>query len=138
MIADMKKILAFASLTLLAWSAVAAPAKTAAAPAKPAATSAKTTAAPAKPAAASAKPDAAKKAAKLQDDGTCWAVTEAGTRCRHKKDGASDYCKQHGPNVKPSKPLDRCRALKWDGERCGRKPEEGFLYCPQHRKLGAK
>ena len=127
----MKKILTLASLTLLAWSAVAAPAKTAAAPAKPAATSAKTTAAPAKPA-------AAKKAAKLQDDGTCWAVTEAGTRCRHKKDGASDYCKQHGPNVKPSKPLDRCRALKWDGERCGRKPEEGFLYCPQHRKLGAK
>ena len=120
----MKKILALASLTLLAWSAVAAPAKTAAAPAKPAA--------------ASAKPAAAKKAAKLQDDGTCWAVTEAGTRCRHKKDGASDYCKQHGPNVKASKPLDRCRALKWDGERCGRKPEEGFLYCPQHRKLGAK
>ena len=127
----MKKILVFASLTLLAWSAVAAPAKTAAASAKPAAASAK-------PAAASAKPAAAKKAAKLQDDGTCWAVTEAGTRCRHKKDGASDYCKQHGPNVKASKPLDRCRALKWDGERCGRKPEEGFLYCPQHRKLGAK
>ena len=120
----MKKILVFASLTLLAWSAVAAPAKT--------------TAAPAKPAAASAKAADAKKAAKLQDDGTCWAVTEAGTRCRHKKDGASDYCKQHGPNVKASKPLDRCRALKWDGERCGRKPEEGFLYCSQHRKLGAK
>ena len=75
---------------------------------------------------------------KLKDDGTCWAVTEAGTRCRHKKDGASDYCKQHGPNVKATKPLDRCRALKWDGERCGRKPEEGYLYCPQHRKLGAK
>ena len=126
----MRKILVFASLTLLAWSAVAAPAKTTAASTKPAAS--------AKPAAASAKPDAAKKAAKLQDDGTCWAVTEAGTRCRHKKDGASDYCKQHGPNVKASKPLDRCRALKWDGERCGRKPEEGFLYCSQHRKLGAK
>ena len=133
----MKKILALASLTLLAWSAVAAPAKAAAAPAKTAAAPAKATAAPAKTA-DSAKPAAAKKAAKLQDDGTCWAVTEAGTRCRHKKDGASDYCKQHGPNVKASKPLDRCRALKWDGERCGRKPEEGFLYCPQHRKLGAK
>ena len=82
--------------------------------------------------------EAQTKKVQLKDDGTCWAVTEAGTRCRHKKDGASDYCKQHGPNVKPSKPLDRCRALKWDGERCGRKPEEGFLYCPQHRKLGAK
>ncbi len=120
----MKKILVFASLTLLAWSAVAAPAKTAAASGKPAA--------------ASAKAADAKKAAKLQDDGTCWAVTEAGKRCRNKKDGASDYCKMHGPNVKASKPLDRCRALKWDGERCGRKPEEGFLYCSQHRKLGAK
>ena len=80
---------------------------------------------------------AAEPAAKLKDDGTCWAVTEAGTRCKHKKDGASDYCKQHGPNVKAKTPPTQCRALKWDGERCGRKPEEGFLYCAQHRKLGA-
>ena len=80
---------------------------------------------------------AADKPAKLKDDGTCWAVTEAGTRCRHKKDGESDYCKQHGPNVKATKTLDQCRALKWDGQRCGRKPEEGYLYCAQHRKLGA-
>ncbi len=29
-----------------------------------------------------AKPATAKK---LKDDGTCWAVTEAGTRCRHPK-----------------------------------------------------
>ena len=77
------------------------------------------------------------KSARLKDDGTCWAVTEAGTRCRHKKDGESDYCKQHGPDVKAKKPLDQCRALKWDGQRCGRKPEDGFLYCAQHRKLGA-
>ena len=77
------------------------------------------------------------KSAKLQDDGTCWAVTEAGTRCRHTKDGGSDYCKQHGPDVKATKPVDQCRALKWDGQRCGRKPQEGYLYCAQHRKLGA-
>ena len=25
------------------------------------------------------------KTEKLKDDGTCWAVTEAGTRCKHKK-----------------------------------------------------
>ena len=75
-------------------------------------------------------------AAKLKDDGTCWAVTESGTRCKHKKDGESDYCKQHGPEVKSKKTLTQCRALKWDGERCGRKPEGEFLYCSQHRKLG--
>ena len=86
--------------------------------------------------AAADKAKAADKSATLKDDGTCWAVTEAGTRCRHKKDGESDYCKQHGPDVKATKPIDQCRALKWDGERCGRKPVEGYLYCAQHRKLG--
>ena len=82
------------------------------------------------------KADVEKSATALKDDGTCWAVTEAGTRCKHKKDGNSDYCKQHGPDVKAKKPLDRCRALKWDGERCSRRPEEGYMYCAQHRKLG--
>ena len=74
---------------------------------------------------------------KLKDDGTCWAVTEAGTRCKHKKDGESDYCKQHGPNVKAKKPGGLCRALKWDGERCSRTAEGDFLYCKQHRKQPA-
>ena len=79
---------------------------------------------------------AAEPAAKLKDDGTCWAVTEAGTRCKHKKDGESDYCKQHGPDVKAKKP-GPCRALKWDGERCTRAAEDGYLYCKQHRKQPA-
>ena len=74
--------------------------------------------------------------AKLKDDGTCWAITEAGTRCKHKKDGESDYCKQHGPDVKAKKP-GPCRALKWDGERCTRAAEDGYLYCKQHRKQPA-
>ena len=87
----------------------------------------------AKPA-AETKPGAA---AKLKDDGTCWAVTEAGTRCKHKKDGESDYCKQHGPNVKARKPGGKCRALKWDGERCTRPAEDGWLYCKQHRNQPA-
>ena len=82
--------------------------------------------------------DQAKTAAtKLKDDGTCWAVTEAGTRCKHKKDGESDYCKQHGADVKATKPLDQCRALTWEGNRCPRKPEAGYLYCKQHRKQPA-
>ena len=87
--------------------------------------------------AAKAKAGAEKSSAALKDDGTCWAVTESGTRCKHKKDGESDYCKLHGPDVKPTKAPDQCRALKWDGERCTRRPEEGYLYCAQHRKLGA-
>ena len=80
---------------------------------------------------------AKEKTQKLKDDGTCWAVTAAGTRCKHKKDGESDYCKQHGADVKPAKPVDQCRALTWGGERCQRKPEPGYLYCKQHRKQPA-
>ena len=67
----------------------------------------------------------------------CEGLTKSGARCKHKKDGESDYCKQHGPEVKSKKALAQCRALKWDGERCGRKPEGEYLYCSQHRKLGA-
>ena len=73
-------------------------------------------------------------AAKEQDDGTCWAMTESGTRCKRRKDGESDYCKQHAPDVKPSKPLDRCRAVTYDGTQCVRKPVEGGRYCKQHSK----
>lgn len=75
-----------------------------------------------------------KPAAKLKDDGTCWAVTEAGTRCKHKKDGESDYCKQHAPSVKPAKPLAQCRAMTLEGKQCARKPVEGGRYCKQHNK----
>ena len=64
-------------------------------------------------------------------------MTEAGTRCKHKKDGESDYCKQHGPDVKAKKPGGQCRALKWNGERCTRPADGDYLYCKQHRKLGA-
>jgi Ni/Co efflux regulator RcnB len=71
---------------------------------------------------------------KLKDDGTCWAVTEAGTRCKHKKDGESDYCKQHAPSKKPAKPFTQCRALTYGGKQCERKPVEGGRYCPQHNK----
>jgi hypothetical protein len=67
-----------------------------------------------------------------KDDGTCWAVTEAGTRCKHKKDGESDYCKQHAVNVKPSEPVTQCRAMTYEGTQCTRKPEEGKRYCKQH------
>ena len=103
------------------------------------------TKAKAKPAEAKAKaPEAKAKAAaekpaegKMADDGTCWAMTEAGTRCKHKKDGESDYCKQHGADVQVKKPLDQCRALTWEGKRCPRKPEAGYLYCKQHRKQPA-
>ena len=67
-----------------------------------------------------------------KDDGTCWAVTEAGTRCKHKKDGESDYCKQHAVNVKPAEPVTQCRAMTYEGTQCIRKPEEGKRYCKQH------
>ena len=77
---------------------------------------------------------AADKSAKLKDDGTCWAVTEAGTRCRHKKDGESDYCKQHAADKKVKETPKQCRAMTWDGKRCVRAPDEGYLYCKQHRK----
>ena len=77
--------------------------------------------------------DQAKKpAAKLKDDGTCWAVTENGTRCKHKKVGEKDYCKQHAADVKPSKPVVQCRAMTYDGKQCPRKPVEGRRYCQQH------
>ena len=78
------------------------------------------------------KPDAKDPDAKEKDDGQCWAVTDAGTRCKHKKDGESDYCKQHAPSVKPSKPLTQCRAMTYEGKQCTRKPEEGKRYCAQH------
>ena len=65
---------------------------------------------------------AQKAAVEQKDDGTCWAVTEAGTRCKHKKDGESDYCKQHAASVKPSEPVTQCT----------RKQEEGKRYCKQH------
>ena len=81
--------------------------------------------------------EAQTKKVQLKDDGICWAVTEKGTRCKHKKDGESDYCKQHAADVKPAKPATQCRALKYDGERCSRAPEPDSLYCAQHRKLGA-
>lgn len=72
--------------------------------------------------------------AKLKDDGTCWAITEAGARCKHKKDGESDYCRQHAPSKKPVKPFTQCRALTYDGKQCVRKPVDGGRYCPQHNK----
>ena len=78
------------------------------------------------------KPDAKDPDAKEKDDGQCWAVTDAGTRCKHKKDGESDYCKQHAPSVKPSKPITQCRAMTYEGKQCTRKPEEGKRYCKQH------
>ena len=71
---------------------------------------------------------------KLKDDGTCWAMTEAGTRCKHKKDGNKDYCKQHAADVKPAKPVAQCRALTYAGTQCPRKPVEGGRYCKQHSK----
>ena len=77
-------------------------------------------------------PDAKDPDAKEKDDGQCWAVTDAGTRCKHKKDGESDYCKQHAPSVKPSKPITQCRAMTYEGKQCTRKPEEGKRYCAQH------
>ena len=75
---------------------------------------------------------AQKAAVEQKDDGTCWAVTEAGTRCKHKKDGESDYCKQHAASVKPSEPVTQCRAMTYEGTQCTRKPEEGKRYCAQH------
>lgn len=75
--------------------------------------------------------------AKLKDDGTCWAVTEKGERCKHKKDGESDYCKQHAADKKPAKPVDQCRAMNWNGTRCERAPQSDCFYCSQHAKLGA-
>lgn len=83
-----------------------------------------------------AKAKADEAAAVLKDDGTCWAATEAGTRCKAKKVGDTDYCEQHAATKKPAKAVTRCRALKYDGEQCTRKPVENCYYCEQHRKLG--
>lgn len=80
--------------------------------------------------------DVSEKVKQLKDDGTCWAVTEKGSRCKMKKVGESDYCRIHAADKKPSKSVDKCRALKYDGERCSRKPVDGSMYCEQHRKLG--
>ena len=85
-----------------------------------------------KKASADAKKTEAKKDAVEKDDGKCWAVTEAGTRCKHKKDGDKDDCKQHAANVKPAKPVKQCRAMTWSGTQCTRSPEAGFRYCKQH------
>lgn len=99
---------------------------------------AKKSAAKAKAAAAVEKPVAAKEksaaVAKEKDDGQCWAVTEKGTRCKHKKDGTSDYCKLHAVSKKPSKPQTRCRAMNWNGQQCSRRPEPDSYYCKQHIK----
>ena len=86
-----------------------------------------------KPAAEAKKSEPKEKAeATAKDVDTCWAVTEAGTRCKHKRDGESDYCKQHSPDVKPAKPVEQCRAMTLEGKQCTRKPEEGRRYCKQH------
>ena len=78
------------------------------------------------------KVDAKNAEVKELDDGTCWAVTEAGTRCKHKKDGDKDYCKQHAADVKLAKPVEQCRAMTYSGTQCTRKPEDGRRYCKQH------
>lgn len=71
--------------------------------------------------------------AKEKDDGQCWAVTEAGTRCKHKKDGEKDYCKQHAADKKVEKTPEQCRAMTFEGKQCTRKPAEGSNYCAQHK-----
>ena len=71
---------------------------------------------------------------KLKDDGACWAITAAGTRCKLKKVGDTDYCALHAADKKPAKPVDQCCAMTWEGTRCTRKPDEGYRYCAQHRK----
>ena len=75
------------------------------------------------PAPNKAKPAAKKNAADAdktveKDDGTCWALTEAGKRCTRKKDGEKDYCKQHAADLPPSKPVTQCRAVTYTGEQC--------------------
>ena len=83
-----------------------------------------------------AKAKVATATAALKDDGTCWAVTDNGSRCKAQKVGDTDYCEQHAAAKKPTKAVTRCRALKYDGEQCTRKPVENCFYCEQHRKLG--
>ena len=69
---------------------------------------------------------------KLKDDGTCWAITEKGTRCKNHKDGDKDYCKLHAADKRVKVTPARCRALTWEGTRCTRAPEPGYNYCKQH------
>ena len=64
----------------------------------------------------------------------CEGRTQKGERCKHKKDGESDYCKQHAADKKVKETPKQCRAMTWDGKRCVRAPDEGYLYCKQHRK----
>ena len=69
---------------------------------------------------------------KLKDDGTCWAITAAGTRCKNHKDGEKDYCKLHAADKRVKVSPARCRALTWEGTRCTRAPEPGYNFCKQH------
>ena len=69
---------------------------------------------------------------KLKDDGTCWAITANGTRCKNHKDGEKDYCKLHAADKRVKITPTRCRALTYEGTRCSRAPEPGYNYCKQH------
>ena len=69
---------------------------------------------------------------KLKDDGTCWAITPNGTRCKNRKDGEKDYCKMHAADRKVKISPSRCRALTYEGTRCSRAPEPGYNFCKQH------
>ena len=75
---------------------------------------------------------------KLKDDGTCWAITANGTRCKNHKDGEKDYCKLHAADKRVKITPTRCRALTWEGTRCTRAPEPGYNYCKQHGAPAAK
>ena len=75
---------------------------------------------------------AAKGKEKLKDDGTCWAITANGTRCKIHKDGEKDYCKLHAADKRVKVTPARCRALTYEGTRCSRAPEPGYNYCKQH------
>ena len=75
---------------------------------------------------------------KLKDDGTCWAITAAGARCKNHKDGEKDYCKLHAADKRVKVSPARCRALTWEGTRCTRAPEPGYNYCKQHGAPAAK
>ena len=77
-------------------------------------------------------PRAAKGKEKLKDDGTCWAITAAGARCKNHKDGEKDYCKLHAADKRVKVTPARCRALTYEGTRCSRAPEPGYNYCKQH------
>lgn len=79
-----------------------------------------------------AKVGVAKGKEKLKDDGTCWAITANGTRCKNRKDGEKDYCKLHAADKRVKISPTRCRALTWEGTRCTRAPEPGYNFCKQH------